>query len=206
MKKTYIQFNAPRSCDKALKDGWLKSSFKKVLVGILHMFIPKANPDFENKIDVVKYWLIECDEDTGIPEREIGLDSEGRVILKIPYEKNYGYWTDNNLLLKDFKEHFVVSEISKESFEMSWEIFDKTSNFEIELTNFKVKTTGAEGGHIYLKTEINYKEHKRELIIYFANKSDEQKIKINERIKLSGRLFDEGIHQSLSMLDTKLLE
>ena len=61
----------------------------------------------------------------GIPEREIGLDKEGRVILKMPYKDNYGYWTDNNLLLNDFKEHFVVSEIRKDSFEKSWKLFDK---------------------------------------------------------------------------------
>jgi hypothetical protein len=95
---------------------------KKALVGSLTKIIPKANPDFDAKMDEIQYWLVECDNETGIPEREIGLDKERRVILKMPYKNNYGYWTDNNLLLKDFKEHFVVSEISQESFEQSWEL------------------------------------------------------------------------------------
>ncbi|MBK7855619.1 MAG: hypothetical protein IPJ79_12595 [Bacteroidetes bacterium] len=124
----------------------------------------------------------------------------------MPYKDNYGYWTDNNLLLHDFKEHFVVSEINKDSFEQSWELFDKISDFEIEISNFQTLSTGADGGHIYLTTEINYKGQLRKLVIYFADKSDEQKIKTRDKLKLNGRLFDEGVQQSLSLLDTKLID
>ena len=130
MKATYIQFEAPKSKNQTTKDGLIKTSSKKLLVGILTKIIPKANPDFDDKINDVHYWLVECDHETGTPEREIGLDKEGRVILKMPFKDNYGYWTDNNLLLNDFKEHFVVSEISKESFEQNWELFDKISDFD----------------------------------------------------------------------------
>ena len=206
MKTTYIQFEAPKSESLKAKDGLIKSSLKKVLVGILTTIIPKANPDFEDKIDEVEYWVVECDNESGIPQREIGLDKEGRVILKMPYERNYGYWTDNNLLLNDFKEHFATSEISKEIFEWKWEMFDKLSDFKIEISDFKILTTGADGGHIYLTTEINYKGRQRTLVIYFADKSDEQKIKPAESLKLSGRLLDEGLHQSLSLLDTILID
>lgn len=206
MKKTYIQFDAPKSDSQTPKDGLIKSSLKKALLGILTTIIPKANPDFEDKIDDVQYWLVECNNETGITEREIGLDKEGRVILKMPFKDNYGYWTDNNLLLNDFKEHFVVSEISKESFEESWELFDKISNFEIEISDFKTQSTGAEGGHIYLTTEIIYKGQLRKLVIYFADKSDKQKVKTKDKLKLNGRLFDEGVQQSLSLLDTKLID
>ncbi|MDP3556327.1 MAG: hypothetical protein Q8T03_03070 [Bacteroidota bacterium] len=205
MKTTYIQFDAPKNNRQTPKDGLIKSSLKKALVGILTTIIPKANPDFEDKLDDVQYWLVECDNETGIPEREIGLDKEGRVILKMPFKDNYGYWTDNNLLLNDFKEHFVVSEISKESFEESWELFGKISNFEIEISDFQTLSTGADGGHIYLTTEINYKGQHRKLVIYFADKSDEQKVKTKDKLKLNGRLFDEGMQQSLSLLDTKLM-
>jgi hypothetical protein len=206
MKTTYIQFDAPKIDRQTAKDGLIKSSLKKALVGILTSIIPKANPDFEDKIDEVQYWLVECDNETGIPEREIGLDKEGRIILKMPNIDNYGYWTDNNLRLNDFKEHFVVSEISKDSFEQSWELFDKISNFEIEISDFNKLSNGADGGHIYLTTEISYKGQPRKLVIYFADKSEEQKVKINDKLKLSGRLFDEGVEQSLSLLDTKLID
>lgn len=206
MKTTYIHFDAPKSDSQTKNDGLLKRSFKKALVGILTKVIPKANPDFDEKINEIQYWLVECDNETGIPEREIGLDKEGRVILKMPYKDNYGYWTDNNLLLNDIKEHFAVSEISKDSFEQSWELFDKISDFEIEISNFQILSTGVDGGHIYLTTEINYKGQPRKLVIYFADKSDEQKVKTKDKLKLSGRLFDEGIQQSLSLLDTKLID
>lgn len=119
MKKTYIQFDAPKSNRPLAKDGLIKSSLKKALTSILTTIIPKANPDFDQKIDEVRFWLVEFDND-GIPVREIGLDKEKRVILKMPYKDNYGYWTDNNLLLNDFRKHFVVSEISKNYFEQSW--------------------------------------------------------------------------------------
>jgi hypothetical protein len=124
MQTTYIQFDAPKNNSQTAKDGLIKSMLKKALVGVLTTFIPKANPDFEDKIKEVQYWLVECDKETGIPEREIGLDKAGCVILKMPFNDNYGYWTDNNLLLNGFKEHFEVSEISKDYFEQSWDLLD----------------------------------------------------------------------------------
>ena len=206
MTTTYIQFDNPKSGTETLNDGLIKSTFKKILIKILTLVIPKANPDFEDKIDEVKYWLVECETETGIPQREIGLDEQGRLILKMPYKNNYGFWTDNNLLLADFKEHFTVSEISKESFESNWELFDKLTEIEIEVEKYKILTTGADGGRIYLITEIEYLNQKRTLAIYFANNLEEQKIKAIKKIKLSGQLLDDGIHQSLSLLDTKFID
>lgn len=206
MKTTYIQFDAPNNDSHSVKDGLIKSSLKKAFVGILTKIIPKANPDFDDKIDEVQYWLLECDNETGIPEREIGLDKEGRVILKMPLKDNYGYWTDNNLLLNDFKEHFRTSEVSKEIFDWKWDMFDKLSDFKTEIIDYKILTTGADGGHIYLTTEINYKGKLRTLVIYFADKSDEEKVRTKDKLKLSGRLLDEGEKQSLSLLDTKFID
>ncbi len=118
MKMTYIQFET--TCNNASSNGQINKSFKKVIRGILEKIIPKANPDYENKIENVKYWLVECDTQTGIPQREISLNYQEKVILKMPYKQNYGYWTDNHLLMKDFKKLFNASEISKEIFEQSW--------------------------------------------------------------------------------------
>ena len=206
MTTSYIQFDNPKSVTQNLKDGQLKSSFKKVLVSILTNIIPKANPDFDNKIEDVDKWLVEFETETGIPIREIGLDNEGRVLFKMHYKNNDGYWTDNNLLLNDFKEKFNATKLDKEFFEWKWNIFDKISDFEIEIYKYEILSTGADGRHIYLTTEIEYLQQTRTLVIYFANKSDEEKIKVNRTIKLVGRLLDEGIHQSLSLLDTKLID
>lgn len=124
METSYIQFDNPNTEDQTRSDGFLKRIFINLIVGILKIFIPKSNPDFEKEIDKVKSWLIEIDNETGIPEREIGLDENGNTILKMPYKVNRGYWTDNNLLLEDFKRLFNVSEIDKSGFETRWKNFN----------------------------------------------------------------------------------
>jgi len=129
MKTTYIQFEAPKSDNQTSKESWLKKTF----VNILTKIIPKANPDFDNKIDEVKWWLVEFE--TGVPQRELGLDIEGKMIMKMPYKKNYGFWTDNNLLLDDFKKHLNVKEIDKTNFEAMWSSFQMKQDFDF----FKIK-------------------------------------------------------------------
>ena len=69
--------------------------------------------NFENEIDKINTWLIEFDAG-GIPEREIGLDKDGKVVMIMPWKDNYGYWTDNNLNLTDFMNGFTYSEIENE--------------------------------------------------------------------------------------------
>jgi hypothetical protein len=125
MKTAYIQFEAPKRASKPEDGSTFKRSIENFAITILTKIFPKANPDFDETINEVRYWLIECDVASGSPEREIGLDENERVIMKMPHKKNYGYWTDNNLLLKDLKEHFEVSEITKETFEQKWTSFDK---------------------------------------------------------------------------------
>ncbi|RFN58407.1 hypothetical protein [Marixanthomonas ophiurae] len=204
-KTTYIQFKIPKSVQIGQADGIVKRNLKKAITGILSSIIPKANPDFENKIDLVEKWIVELDNETGIPEREIGMDKNGRIIIKMPFKNNYGYWTDNNLLLTDFKNHFETSEISQDSFENYWSLFEKTEDFETTLTDFKIQTTGSDGGHHYLMAKVNYNGQKRDLIAYFTNKSDEHKIKELDKVKICGKIVDNGIEQSLSLLETKLL-
>lgn len=53
-------------------------------------------------------------------KREIGIDSAGKTIIKMPDDRNYGYWTDNNLLLGDFKSHFNAIEFETEEFSRLW--------------------------------------------------------------------------------------
>ena len=40
----------------------------------------------------------------------------------MPFNKNYGYWTDNDMLLDAFKQLFRVSEITPEIFEQHWKL------------------------------------------------------------------------------------
>src|SRR5690606_17010831 len=82
--------------------------------------IPIANPDFENKINEVSSWLIEFEADSYYPNREIGLNNSDKPIMIMPWKKNYGYWTDNNLVIEDFRKHFETTDISKIEFEKNW--------------------------------------------------------------------------------------
>ncbi|MCB1025177.1 MAG: hypothetical protein KDB79_12345, partial [Acidobacteria bacterium] len=83
MKTSYIQFDSPKSATQDSKDRESSGAVNKALVRILASFIPKANPDFDDQIENVRNWLVECETETGIPIREIGLDNEGRVLLKM---------------------------------------------------------------------------------------------------------------------------
>jgi len=121
METTYIQFQAPKNSTRATQNSF-KNFIKNFATKALTKIFPVANRDFDKMIDEVEYWFVECDREKGIPQREIGFDMQRRVIMKMPFKGNYGYWTDNILLLNDFKEQFETSEITKEAFEQQWSL------------------------------------------------------------------------------------
>ena len=45
--------------------------------------------------------------------RKIGNKKKGNVILKMAFKNEYGYWTDNNLILNDFVNEFNAIEIER---------------------------------------------------------------------------------------------
>jgi len=119
MSNTYIKFKSSDSVIQKVP-GNIGKRLPKV---ILESIVPIANPDFENKIGEVAFWLIEFENDSYYPNREIGLDSSGKTIMIMPWEKNYGYWTDNNLVIENFKTNFETIYINKEEFEKYWNSF-----------------------------------------------------------------------------------
>jgi hypothetical protein len=121
MDNVYIQFEDPSTFPNERRNT-LVNVIQKIILRLVALIIPKANPDFEDTIDKVKFWLVECNATTGVPEREIGLDDHGKVIMKTPDDDNFGYWTDSNMVLETFKEHFSVTEINKSIFEAQWQI------------------------------------------------------------------------------------
>ena len=88
------------------------------VVGALLFFIPRANPDYEPKLHLVREWLVEFDQD-GRPDREVGLDAIGSPIVAGPNRRNYGFWLDTNMLFKDF----AGEPVTKELFEAQWSRF-----------------------------------------------------------------------------------
>jgi hypothetical protein len=94
---------------------------------LLGKIIPEANPDFDRYIQMVETWLLEIDCRTRYPSREIGLDKNGKTIVILPFGGNYGYWTDNDLYLEDFKSAFKVTDITNGQFEKAWVAFSNVT-------------------------------------------------------------------------------
>ena len=88
------------------------------LIRIILFFIPRANPDYDSKMYLVKSWLIEFKDYKGnlLPWREIALDANGKPIFAGPDIRNYGFWLDSNMKFEDFNG--VI--IEKDEFEYYW--------------------------------------------------------------------------------------
>lgn len=114
----YFKFIMP---SKEEKESSKPSLFETVLEWLLEKIVPKANPDFDMKYNDVEIWIVECDEEKDSINREIGLDKDGMVIVKGPFQNNVGYWVDNNLTIDDYKNAFDVQYIDKAVFEKLWE-------------------------------------------------------------------------------------
>lgn len=108
----YLKFKSPWEHNE-------NSKTRGIIEKIIAYIGLSSNPDYEKDINSVAHWLVEFDEDN-IPIREIGLDNSARVILKMPYKKNYGYWTDNSLGYEDFIDDFGAVKIEKNEFEEKW--------------------------------------------------------------------------------------
>jgi len=120
---TYIKFVDDSSGVKPNKIDRLKIK----LVSTILFFIPKANPDYDGKIGDVLEWQLEIEEKSKLPIREIGIDRSGKVLMIMPWQRNYGYWTDNSLTLELFISLFKATSISKDEFEENWEKFAGTT-------------------------------------------------------------------------------
>ena len=108
--------------DRELHAESKKSFWKDFLWKILSFIFPRANPDFDDLYSFVETWYIEydetCEEDGTV--REIGRDAYGRIIVKDPDDRNYGYWNDTNMGINDFIEKMHAEFINKEEFESVW--------------------------------------------------------------------------------------
>ena len=82
-----------------------------------------ADPDFFDKLGYVAIWYLEYDEKCDEPFREIGIDSSGKIIVKMPDERNYGYWVDTNCDLQFFKK-FNIQMITEQEFNNLWNSVD----------------------------------------------------------------------------------
>jgi len=75
---------------------------------------------------------------------------------------------------------------------------------ELVLDNYKVQTTGADGGHNYILTEIEYQGNKRRIVILFSDKTEEPNLNESRTIKVIGNIEDDGIEYDLMMSNAKM--
>lgn len=69
--------------------GFSKRGALDTALRALLFFIPRTNPDYDQRLQEVTAWLVEFDDD-GLPVREIGLDGAGCPVVCGPNERNYG--------------------------------------------------------------------------------------------------------------------
>ena len=102
---------------------WLTKLVENSFTKILTKIIPKANPDFDGKIQDVRQWMLEVDDGEGTPAREIGLDDKGNVMMIMPWKDNYGFWTDSSVQVDDLAKSRDMTFGDKEEFERLWAEF-----------------------------------------------------------------------------------
>jgi hypothetical protein len=115
---TWLRFNEPLANVKPTRTG-VADLFWKEIGSALTLIIPQANPDFDRLIDRVAYWMIEYDRIQDETVRELGFDQHDNVILAMPLDRNYGYWTDNHLKLSDY-DRFNPIPITEKEFDTAW--------------------------------------------------------------------------------------
>ena len=120
----YIKFTDTPLTTEAKKKNNRKAKILKTIL----FFIPKGNPDYDEIICDVTEWQLEIDPTDNLPTREIGKDINGRIILIMPWRDNYGYWTDNNITIDYFKDHFKAKNIDKAEFDKNWDTFVKNNS------------------------------------------------------------------------------
>ena len=115
----YFKFIDPSY--KAQKGVERKKGISQALSCILSFLLPHANPDFEKRYDDVHTWYIEYDEEKNFTNREVATNENGEVIVKGPYRKNLGFWTNEDLTLEQYQQRFDVVTIPHELFTKLWE-------------------------------------------------------------------------------------
>ena len=76
---------------------------------------------------------------------------------------------------------------------------------EFEISDYKIKSTGVDGGHQYLSTVVDFKGSKRNMTVIFKNKSDEKQLEKLASLKIKGLLQDEGSKFPLTLLESELI-
>jgi hypothetical protein len=108
---------------------------------------------------------------------------------------------DNTLKLLNLKNWIYEKEDGTTVFQLN-EKMTKTVSCEFEIEDYVTLTNGSDGGRSYLKTKTFYRGQERNLIVFFLNKGDEEKVQLPLKIKIEGDLMDEGNDYSLTLFNS----
>ena len=98
----------------------------RFLLNVVKKALPIANPDFEEAIQNVTTWYVEYDDTVyNHVLREIGQDAKNNIIVKMPDERNRGFWADSDFDLSVYAS-FNLTYISKIEFEKLWNSVELT--------------------------------------------------------------------------------
>ena len=116
----YFKFENIYSKNEKKSNSSLGNRFLVYVIKCVFWFIPKTNPDFEDVYENVITWYIEYDDINNYANREVGIDANGKVVVKGPYLKNLGFWTSEDLTYKQFISEFEIVHIEKKVFDVLW--------------------------------------------------------------------------------------
>ena len=112
----YFKFESPTNDAKEENP----SIFKRMLYKALDFMINAIGDGYEEeKFNLVKTWYIEYEEETQSTCREIGVDTNGDVQVKAPFNGVYGYWVDADLTLEDYRK-FGMTSVDFKTFQQIW--------------------------------------------------------------------------------------
>ena len=96
-----------------------KKNILRVLFSVLNDIFA-ANPDFENKIPYVALWVVEYENNKfNQVIRELGFDTNGKIIVKLPDKRNVGFWIDSDYTMKDYCK-LNIQMITEQEFNNLW--------------------------------------------------------------------------------------
>lgn len=100
-----------------------KKNIWRVLFSVLNDIFA-ANPDFENKIPYVALWVVEYENNKfNQVIRELGFDTNGKIIVKLPDKRNFGFWIDSDYTMKDYCK-LDIQMITEQEFNNLWNSVD----------------------------------------------------------------------------------
>ena len=73
------------------------------------------------------------------------------------------------------------------------------------LRDFKILSTGTDGGHRYVETLVTYNGKPRRLTVFFESKSDEKLLSINKLFIVQGIVQDDGEQYSLLLRESSFI-